>query len=364
MKILLILIFIPIYISMMFIPYWTRKTDSFGVSIPEEVFQHPFLKKMRKQYAITIGTFSLLFTIFFLLQSPTPTDEKAWSIFFTIGVIVYLLYSFFTYLIFHGKMKKLKIDKKWQQEKSTALVVSTTFHTQKRTYSNAWFMISFGIALITMFITFRFYQQIPDQIPMQYNFSGEVTNWAKKSHRSVLIIPIMQIYLTLLFLFINIIIAKAKQQIDVNNPEQSMEKNIIFRRRWSLFMIVNGIAFVILFSVIQFSFIFSIHQTLLFILPIGLSFIMILWAIILSFTTGQGGSRLNIGRTKEGDTINRDEDKHWKLGQFYFNKNDPSIFLEKRFGVGWTINCAHPIAWIFILGIILLAVGIPLLLSK
>jgi uncharacterized membrane protein len=35
---------------------------------------------------------------------------------------------------------------------------------------------------------------------------------------------------------------------------------------------------------------------------------------------------------------------------FYFNKNDPSIFVEKRFGVGWTINFAHPIGLLILLG--------------
>ena len=33
-----------------------------------------------------------------------------------------------------------------------------------------------------------------------------------------------------------------------------------------------------------------------------------------------------------------DDDDNWLLGTFYNNPNDPSLFVQKRFGVGWTIN--------------------------
>ena len=43
------------------------------------------------------------------------------------------------------------------------------------------------------------------------------------------------------------------------------------------------------------------------------------------------------------------DDQYWKAGLFYFNKNDPSIFVEKRFGVGWTINLANPIGFLILI---------------
>lgn len=41
-----------------------------------------------------------------------------------------------------------------------------------------------------------------------------------------------------------------------------------------------------------------------------------------------------MGKGKGGNIIDRDDDQYWKLGMFYFNKNDSTLFLEKRFGVG------------------------------
>jgi uncharacterized membrane protein len=362
--VLFILIMVPVFISMMFIPYWTRRTESFGVSIPEEIYQRPELKAMRKQYAFITGIISVLVMIFFLiLGSSLGNEENTFSILFSIVLVIYIISSFLVYLKFHRQMKMRKAHERWGEQKSQQVVIDTRFRDQKLTYSNLWFICSFLISLATMIITFRLYDQIPERIPMQYSFEGEVTNWADKSYRTVLVMPIMQSYLTLLFLFINTMIAKAKQQVSAEKPEQSMRQNVIFRRRWSAFIVVTGTALTLLFSLIQLSFIYPVNQQVLVVVPILFGIGVTISTIVLSFTTGQGGSRVKTSIGNNRDVIDRDDDQHWKIGQFYYNKNDPALFLEKRFGIGWTVNLARPLAWIIFLVIILLAVGIPIVLG-
>jgi uncharacterized membrane protein len=46
----------------------------------------------------------------------------------------------------------------------------------------------------------------------------------------------------------------------------------------------------------------------------------------------------------------------WKLGMFYFNPDDSALFVEKRIGIGYTINFAHASAWI----IMALTLAVPL----
>ncbi|SET71024.1 Uncharacterized membrane protein [Oceanobacillus limi] len=360
------LILIPVFLSTMFIPYWTRKTESFGVSIPEEFYGSSILKKLRKKYVYRTGILSVITGGAYVYGSSLlEGNEQAISTLIAIVTGMYIIISFLVYLVFHQKMKQLKKEQEgtWTK-KSQLVVIHTNFRQQKLTYSNFWFSISFFIAIITLFIALQNYQQIPERIPMQYDFSGEVTNWATKSYRSILIMPLMQVYLTLLFLLVNVIIAKAKQQVNAENPEESMQKNVIFRRRWSAFIIITGIGLSLLFLFIQLTFIYSIPTQLITIIPLLYSFGVIIGTIWLAITTGQGGSRVTAkSKTGDGTIIDRDDDQYWKLGIFYFNKNDPAIFLEKRFGVGWTNNWAHPLSWIIIIGIILLAIGIPYLLG-
>ncbi|MFN9754557.1 MAG: DUF5808 domain-containing protein [bacterium] len=50
--------------------------------------------------------------------------------------------------------------------------------------------------------------------------------------------------------------------------------------------------------------------------------------------------------------------EHWRLGLFSWNPDDPALILEKRFGLGWTLNFAHPARW----AVLAAVAGGPLLL--
>lgn len=52
---------------------------------------------------------------------------------------------------------------------------------------------------------------------------------------------------------------------------------------------------------------------------------------------------------------------HWRGGIFYVNPDDPALYVNKRFGIGYTLNFARPEAWV-LLGIILFIPVIPLAL--
>ncbi len=76
-------------------------------------------------------------------------------------------------------------------------------------------------------------------------------------------------------------------------------------------------------------------------------FLAVVGAVALSVVYGQNGSRL-FKRMQGGDAMPDDDDGHWKLGVFYVNRDDASVFLPKRFGIGWTINFGRPAAWVLI----------------
>ncbi|MGH9455151.1 MAG: DUF5808 domain-containing protein, partial [Terriglobia bacterium] len=60
---------------------------------------------------------------------------------------------------------------------------------------------------------------------------------------------------------------------------------------------------------------------------------------------------------------NRQNRRYWKAGMFYVNREDPSIFVEKIEGVGYTLNFGHPAAWLFFAVLLFLPLAIALLVS-
>ena len=52
----------------------------------------------------------------------------------------------------------------------------------------------------------------------------------------------------------------------------------------------------------------------------------------------QGGSPRVVSGTAAAGGGDRTSDSCWKLGIFYFNTKDPSVFVAKRFGIGYDLN--------------------------
>jgi uncharacterized membrane protein len=70
---------------------------------------------------------------------------------------------------------------------------------------------------------------------------------------------------------------------------------------------------------------------------------------------GQGGTRGLAGGS--GAVGDRTDDRYWTGGLLYSNRADPAFLVEKRFGIGYTLNFAHPFAW----ALLTLIVAIPLI---
>lgn len=54
----------------------------------------------------------------------------------------------------------------------------------------------------------------------------------------------------------------------------------------------------------------------------------------------------------------RAPDTCWKYGLFYFNPDDPALFVEKRVGIGYTVNFARASAWIIMALTLLASLGL------
>ena len=55
--------------------------------------------------------------------------------------------------------------------------------------------------------------------------------------------------------------------------------------------------------------------------------------------------------------FDRQNNDLWKWGIVYYNPNDPSVWVEKRFGIGWTLNFAHKESWFIIMMILAIPIA-------
>ncbi|WP_301244813.1 DUF1648 domain-containing protein [Paenibacillus vandeheii] len=260
-------------------------------------------------------------------------------------------------------MKKLK-GTLTNVEAPQRVKIDTTFRQNKLTYSNYWFLIHIAIIVAIAIISIVNYEALPNIIPIKYDLQGNVTSSVPKTYLSVLAINLVQLGIIALMMLVNWSIKTSKQQLTTSDPAQFAAKNIQFRRKWSLFTIITGLLLTILFAFIQIN-MFVPNLVLLTAISFIFPVVIVLGAVMLSLTGRQGGGEIRSHqkdreRSKE-QPVN--DDDYWKLGFIYFNANDPSFTVEKRYGIGWTINFARPLSWVLFLVLIAIVV-ISIVLSQ
>jgi uncharacterized membrane protein len=50
----------------------------------------------------------------------------------------------------------------------------------------------------------------------------------------------------------------------------------------------------------------------------------------------------------------RDDDRYWRGGLFYINREDPALMVPRRFGLGWTLNFGNPTTAMLAAGVVAL----------
>ncbi len=352
--------YVPTLIIIAVTPYITRKTEVFGVSIPKEEQFNPEIMKIKKEYlkrTLLLG--GLLCAVSLLMVLFTPNDIA--FLFLPVGTLLLLVIMYAFYLRSHNKVKSLKSEMRWMNDRAQIVMVDTGFRNKRVMASPLWFGLYALVITITIVLNYAMYDTLPGKIPMHWNIRGEVDRWVTKSYKALLFVPAVQAFMTIIMVYSYWLIGKSKQAIDPASPEISTEQNRRFRYRWSLYMIITGLVLLIMFGAMQlFTFGLIKNQWVIMGLPLVVGLGIALSSIILSLTTGQGGSRLYIKKTgdaAESKVVRRDEDKYWKLGLFYFNPDDPSFIVEKRFGIGWTNNWARPISWVLTIGLIVFIIG-------
>ncbi|MFX3651054.1 MAG: DUF1648 domain-containing protein [Paenibacillus sp.] len=351
----IILIFAPLAVLLSFAPYVTRETISFGVTVSQYNYYTSVLRKLRRTFAIVslIGNGMVILACLYLLRS---ANEESTAMITGVCTVLFIVYWVALHILFHFKMKKIK-GTLATVDAPQRVKIDTTFRQNKLTYSNYWFLIHIAIIVAIAIISILNYKALPNVIPMKYDLQGNVISSAPKTYLSVLAINLVQLGIIALMILVNWSIKTSKQQLTASNSAQFAAENIQFRRKWSLFTIITGLLLTILFAFIQMNMFVSnlvLLKGIIFITPV----LILLGAVGLSLTGRQGGGKIrnhqeDRERSKE-QPVNDDE--HWKLGFIYFNANDPSFTVEKRYGIGWTINFARPLSWVLLLFIMAIVV--------
>ncbi|BAQ13293.1 membrane protein [Clostridium botulinum B2 128] len=341
-------------------PKTTRKDIFLGVRIPEEESEKMEIKNIYRSFVLwnIIISLPVIFLLSFIVYKFNNIGL------FVLFTFIYIFISFLIYLKFNNDVKKLKSNKNWFKNKKQVIAVDTEFSSEnanKSLISPWWFLIPILIILITIFMNIKAYPNLPNKVATHWDFNGNVNGYQNKSTFLIYQMPLMELFITSIFFLCYKIIGWSKKQISAVNPEESKTRNKLFRRILSIYMTFSAIAMTIFLSIINFEImkVIDINDKYMMYFSLIFTLSIIIATILLGVKVGQGGSnlKLNYKNYNKNNFINKDDDDHWILGNtIYYNKKDPSLFIEKRFGIGWTINAGRPLGLIVYISLILIII--------
>lgn len=356
---ILLLILIPILCIDLYTPHVLRKTTVFGVSIPEPFVDDPQLMIFKKGYTKMIACIQIPMIIIISLLAVLLAGVD--DVFFILGgTFLYLFISMFVYLHFHQQVVAYKKAQAWEQEIQVVRVSAfeTKFEKKGRPFPHLLFIPPFLITIGLTIWLWSIYPALPAVIPTHWGINGQADAWSDKSIFSVFFLIGILLFTQLLVYGMSYGSFYSSGQLKAQDTERSYEREHEMRKLTVFFMAFTNLLSTLLLGWIEVQSMMGILEndhTLSMGITIPAFFVAVFGLL---FWYMKGTKRLNEQFKDEPSSISAPgDDAHWKWGIFYVNRNDPDFLVEKKFGVGWTVNFAHPGTWIFLL----LLVGLPLL---
>jgi len=342
--------------SFMYMPVLRDEEAFFGVRVSPEVYHGPGRRILHRYWFWLVVTFleveaiGLLVSIY---RFQLPYARIASVLLLTSAGIIF-------YLIFYRQVKPFEIVDQRQRFASSLKVRHLGDYT-----SIALEVVIGALTVLPSLALIYYYPELPGRIPVHWNWRFEPDRWADKSFGTVFFLPIIAIYLQGLFLLIKHGLLQVKMTLPAEHAEEyfrykeeslNMNMKLMDRVRILMAVLKGTLALNIIFSAIErFS---SLRGIIAVTVIATTSLLLILGAYY--------GHRLvvinrNLKAVAGRVYVQRETDAaHWYGGGlFYYNREDPALFVEKLVGLGYTLNLANKRVYIYLLYL----VGLPLLVG-
>jgi uncharacterized membrane protein len=328
-------------------PTLGRPTLQFGVRVPADHADDRVIMTARATYrwwiagvgsAVEIGAAGLAIGF----------GQPAWAVgAFGVNFLVFMV----GYLGARHRILAVKQREGWYTGRRQGIAVETSLHSEPEPVPWRWLLPALLVLAATLVIGVVRYPAMPALLASRSHADGTARHLVAKSIGVAFEPVFVQIATTALIVVLTLVIFRARPDIDPAAPATSTRQHRIFLTRMARGLFVLA-ACIDLSMAIAASFIWTAtaSQPVVTAAP---SLAGILIVLTVAVRTGQGGSRVPV-RTHEGPVpalVQRDDDALWRGGLIYVNPDDPALFVQKRFGVGWTVNVGNRFVWILFVAI-------------
>ncbi len=183
------------------------------------------------------------------------------------------------------------------------------------------------------------WDQIPESFPVHWGANGLPNGWATRSFQGVYGPILLAVFLNVFFLLFAMVLLRASRNTTMRHVTVTI-----------LLLLMYPVSFA--FGMVGLLPLVTFPMWLVPVVTLGTVLVLIVWSMV------------KVTSHTAADAVPEPQnDSYWKAGMFYYNPDDPAIFVSKRVGIGYTMNFANKMSWLVMLGILLLAL-LPMLLLR
>lgn len=192
-----------------------------------------------------------------------------------------------------------------------------------------------------------FYPRLPAQIPVHWNLSGEPDAWEAKGFSTVFFLPVLGLYMQLLFHVFKRDLAGAKMTLPAAKAEAYLRGKEGYLRANVRLLDWARACLAALFLDISLLTVFTPLPGLARYAGAANAGIFALVAVLIGgiiyFIVRMSAINAALEEQTGDEYVQRAADeRHWRHGGLtYYNPDDPALVVEKLVGLGYTLNMAH-----------------------
>lgn len=324
---------------LLILPRIVRKGLVFGTYVGEEVADGEAVHTIRRSW-----TRGCVFLMVLSLLVGYGISLAGWPVTGNLtGTAVLLLSAPLLYLRMFLKARTLATPAVGRQAEvaSASLSVSAS---KTAGFAKCVLCVCSLTVLATIIYAAASYEAIPARITAYTNILGLTDDFTEKSIAAVLYVPGLNLFFSVSFALVSVLMTGAKRSLRAGSGSRSVAAQEVFHtiqvQTFSGMALLTCLALTMI--TVQY---IRIAQSQIQSLGFGLvgpCAAIIVFGIVslvrILKGSGQGGALLEEGSAEIPLTGGLADNAHWFLGMIYVNKEDPSILVESRFGIGYSLN--------------------------
>lgn len=344
---------IAIGVLTLLIPTLSRQTTPLGVSIPSGYTGHPVVTSAVRIYRLfSAGAAGIVLAVLLVL----PPDNA--DVAFVVAPLGVLASSSLAYVWQRRRIVAAKTSEGWYAGRAVGVSARLTPEPRRQRPAPVWpFVIGAVCVVSTIAFGVSSYGSIPDPYPAHTGLFGVPDRWAPKTPVEVFFSPVMAAAILLLVGGVSWWLPRRPERgLADGDADTAAARRAVHvhttRVVLSWIALVEGVGTGAL-AVLTWTGRWGAPLAT----ALGLMLIAAMVAVLVPILRAVPVLREIDALMRPGlDRESPDDDRYWKFGLVYINRDDPAILVPYRAGLGMTLNMGHPVGMAVMIGAVLLLI--------